>query len=321
MKKFTHAWIAFKAIERLQKAEVPASLRPEADFLVDWFSDHKDGVIRGSWYPDEVIVDNGTSHIMKYRCESASPPLEYTNLPGTSLLFRAGQNSPLKSAGVTIDAKNDLPQRCNSLYHSVIDNFKIQQNEEKGSSLSPNDNHIALLLFMLSHYIADAHMPLHCDGRSAMYGSFDLHDAIETRWEREVVARYEIDRPNQRFFYDPQGYPLVRAGYTETNCLLSQVEEELNHRRFVSGYGACGNLESYMLNVCRYSFLLSHAYLPEGTKTTEWDKTELQLKSNPSITFTNMSLASLADAVEAIARVWLQATSDFIKWKDVIAQK
>lgn len=24
MKKFTHAWIAFKAIERLQKAEVPA---------------------------------------------------------------------------------------------------------------------------------------------------------------------------------------------------------------------------------------------------------------------------------------------------------
>ena len=49
MKKYTHAWIAFKAIERLKNADLNDTNRNYADFLIGWFENHKDGVIRGSW--------------------------------------------------------------------------------------------------------------------------------------------------------------------------------------------------------------------------------------------------------------------------------
>ena len=74
MKQFTHAWSAFMAIKRLEDAAfftefspkfVPAD-REYADSLINWFKSNKDGVIRGAWYPDSLITDNSTSHVLKF---------------------------------------------------------------------------------------------------------------------------------------------------------------------------------------------------------------------------------------------------------------
>ena len=62
----------------------------------------------------------------------------------------------------------------------------------KNLSLSPNFSarQIALMFFMLSHYVCDAHMPLHCDLRDSSESSCgrripkSLHPSIEKLWEK-----------------------------------------------------------------------------------------------------------------------------------------
>ena len=71
MKKFTHAWLAFMAIKRLESKAIPEmegsnELYPHAQALVKWFKDYRDFVISGAWYPDDVFKDMSTSHIVKY---------------------------------------------------------------------------------------------------------------------------------------------------------------------------------------------------------------------------------------------------------------
>jgi hypothetical protein len=316
MKKFTHAWIAFKAIERLKTAELKPADRKYADFLINWFENHKDGVIRGAWYPDTVIVDNGISHIMKYVLQNEPSFTPFGSLPKTSLLFKNGKASALIQRGLSIDKKYNLPERCEALSHAVIDNFKIQQCEEKGSSLTPTDNHIALLIFMLSHYIADAHMPLHCDNRPGTLDHFNLHDAIEQVWEVEVVRFYAVDRPNQRFLYNPAGFPLLKEEPSYADSILKSVEDELMQQKFQVGYGTGNkNVLEYMHTVCRYSCLLSYTYLPQGFTQDQLDQQTLQLMDHAGLPFREMSRISLSDAVDAVARIWLHDVRRYIKWK------
>ena len=316
MKKYTHAWIAFKAMERLNNAQLSPEDRDYANFLIDWFGDHKDGVITGAWYPDEVIVDNGTSHIMKYVPRNGDSTVPFGALPAGSLLQKIGKKSPLMNKAFSIDPKYNLPERCEALSHSVIDNFKIQQHEDKGSALAPTDHHVALLLFMLTHYIADAHMPLHCDARPGEVSGFDLHDAIEQSWENEVVKIYKIDIGNQRFIYEDNGQPLrVDLPFYATS-ILKTVDDELAKRDFNVDYGkGSSDVLDYMYTVSRYSFLHSYTYLPSGFKPAQLDQTTLQLTDGSGLTFREMSLNSLSDAVDAVARVWLHVVRRFIKWE------
>jgi hypothetical protein len=318
MKKFTHAWIAFKAIERLKNADLDDANRKAANFLIRWFENHKDGVIRGAWYPDSVIVDNGTSHIMKYRPDAGVPRRDFGKLPLPSLLHEIFHDSPQMEIGFRIDPKYNLPQRCEALSHAIIDNFKIQQYEEKGSALSPSDHHNALLIFMLSHYIADAHMPLHCDDRPGTIDGFDLHDAIERTWEEEVVRYYEIDRVNQRFLYDPGGLPKLKDesidGYAHS--MLKAVQDELNQRHFQFGYGAGNdNVLEYMHTISRYSYLMAYAYLPQDYTLQDFDRDTLQMKNGSGMPFRDMSIIALSDAIDAVAHIWLHDVRRFMKWE------
>ena len=53
MKQYTHAWIAFKAVERLESAPLPDEDRAFADGFIRWAKSRKDGVIIGAWYPQD----------------------------------------------------------------------------------------------------------------------------------------------------------------------------------------------------------------------------------------------------------------------------
>ena len=164
MKKYTHAWLAFMAIKRLEDTRISATNRKYADNLIDWFKDHKDCVIQGAWYPDAVIKDMANSHVLKLTPSNDSD-MKFKILPTTYMNYQYGKSSPLRSISFTIDKDDNLPDRCESIAHSVIDHLKLQEHEEKGSPVSPSDNQVALILFMLSHYVADAHVPFHCDSR------------------------------------------------------------------------------------------------------------------------------------------------------------
>ena len=95
MKKYSHAWIAFMAIKRLEVIAttdnetvikgVSEDIRKEAKALVRWFKNYRDFVIQGAWYPDEVFKDMSTSHIVKYQPTEDGPYTTFSKLPTTHI--------------------------------------------------------------------------------------------------------------------------------------------------------------------------------------------------------------------------------------------
>jgi hypothetical protein len=329
MKQFTHAWSAFMAIKRLEDAAFFAELSPKltpadheyADSLINWFKSNKDGVIRGAWYPDSLIKDNSNSHVLKFEpCRETAEELK--QLPKTYLIHKYGRKSPVRNKGFRrADKKDNLPDRCESLTHSVVDHLKVQESEEKGSAVSPMDNQVALWLFMLSHYVADAHVPFHCDSRRFSEGA-DIHGKVEKEWDKEVQEFYRVDEKNERFFYDPRGYPLMKPGKDREyeSSYLKKVEDELSKRVYTEsadGFFGTGNknVRDFMDAICQHSYLLSYYFLPE-----QYDHTNVKAKDDwkslGGLSFEELSVAVLADAIDSIARVWFRAWRRYVIWKE-----
>ena len=308
MKKYTHAWLAFMAIKRLQYANIPEELQEDAKSLVKWFHDYRDFVIEGSWYPDEVFKDMATSHVIKYRPAEGDSVKDFKKLPKTMKLYSMGQKSPLYKKPFVIESGN-CADRCESIAHSIIDNFKILRMEDRGCPLATTGNHIAMRFFILSHYIADCHMPLHCDCRSFSSGA-NIHGFIESEWDKQVRKSYDIDIPNNRFYYDPTGYPLQ----AKPTPLIQAVEEDIVNREYLHPWGTGNNNTwDYISAISEYSYLMAYRLLPaeldEKTLTkNDYKDTEAYAKLE------EYSRYILCDAVASIARVWLHVWARYRSW-------
>jgi hypothetical protein len=314
MKKITHAWLAFEAIKRLEEANLSRTNRRYADSLIQWFKRNRDGVTQGAWYPDSVIKDMANSHVLKFT-PSSGTAVKFRRLPSTYLSYQYGKGSPVRKQAFTVDKNDNLPDRCESIAHSVIDHLKIQESEEKGAAVSPTDNQVALLLFMLSHYIADAHIPFHCDSRRFSEGD-DLHCEMEEEWDDMVTSHYQIDDVNERFFYNPDGYPLRDLSKEQEyqSSFLKQVEDVLTSRKFILSWGAQNNnVWDFMNAVCQHSYLLSYCFLPSQYDHTNVNSANWQ--SLGSIDFKTLSVAVFTDAIDSIARVWFRVWRRYVKWK------
>jgi len=317
MKKFTHAWLAFMAIKRLEETKLSDTDRRYANNLIKWFKNHKDGVTQGAWYPDSVIKDMANSHVLKLTTSDEAQN-KFKRLPSTYLNYHYGKSSPLWKKSFTVEKDDNLPDRCESIAHSVIDHLKMQESEDKGSPVSPTDNQIALLLFMLSHYVADAHMPFHCDSRRFSEGK-NLHGYIEGKWDDIIRRYYRIDEDNDRFFYDPDGYPLRALEDSSIDqeyqaSFLKTVEDVLRDRKFVISWGAKNsNVWDFMSAICQYSYLLSYRFIPEQYNHTNVTLTNWQ--SLGLISFDDFSVAVLSDAIDSIARVWFRVWRKYLKWE------
>lgn len=342
MKKFTHALIACKAVERLYLAKdrMPAENQRFADFLFDFFMKHKQDVIQGAWYPDKIFADMSTSHVYKYKpvkaavealaAEAASLgtiantplPSIFRTLPGTSLQFAIGKKSSLylHSIPYVINPNDNLPERCDAISHSVVDNLRVRHAEAPDSPVTVSDKHIALVLFILSHYVADAHMPLHCDDRKAEFLGFDIHDAAEECWNKEVIRYYKVVDHETFEFDQTTGFPRLYADGSYPNSILKAVEDKLANRAFPIGYGTGNdNVREYIQAISQYSYLNAYTWLPYGVKRAELDRETLQTASGMS--FREMSVAALADAIDAVARVWLHDLRRFLCWTDAVEPK
>jgi len=329
MKKYTHAWLAFMAVKRLEdkKAELAGDDLQYAQRLIKWFKDHKDGVINGAWYPDELIKDMADTHVLKFIPADKAPPdaviippEKLKALPVEYLMFQQSKKSPVFNKPFAVaDRKDNLPDRCESLAESVIDHLKVQRYEDKGEPVSPTNNQVALWLFMLSHYVADAHVPVHCDARR-FSNVADIHGQLEKTWDDEVKKYYCLDVPNERFFYDRAGYPVLtddeKAVKTYPASFLKAASDELNNRKFDSAFGKDNNnVWDFMNAVCHHSYLLSYSFFPpqcgpDNVTTKNW-KT---LASPPELTLEKLSAVVLADAVDSISRVWFRIWRRYEIW-------
>ena len=319
MKKYSHAWIAFMAIKRLDAIATSESLgandknRTEAKALVKWFKDYRDFVIKGAWYPDQVFKDMSTSHIVKYSPCPDSDTSSFLKLPATHSIYKMMTKkptlSPLYNRPYKLERDSgNCVDRCEALSHSIVDNFKMLHHEEKGCPIATTGNHLAMRFFILSHYVADCHMPLHCDVRPYSDGK-NIHGAIEKKWEDQVSKSYSIDRDNNRFFYDPDGYPL----HLKPTSFVLDVENEVATRPYVHGWGDGNkNVWDYVRAVSQYSYLFAYHLIPEDftknqtmqefTEQTEWGQK-----------FDEYGKMIFCDAIDSIARIWLRV---WIKYRD-----
>jgi hypothetical protein len=189
--------------------------------------------------------------------------------------------------------------------HTIVDNFKIQYREEKGNPISPSSTHMAMRFFIMSHYIADAHMPLHCDARSL--GT--IHTAVESQWESAVKKSYEIDEDNERFFYDPNGYPLKTD---KMKSLMELVEEKVLSRPFVYNWGNSDySTWDYMSAVTEYSYLLAYEMFPRDFEDMGWTAYK---KTLAAARFEEYSSKLMTDAIDSIARAWLHVWIRYRLW-------
>jgi hypothetical protein len=191
----------------------------------------------------------------------------------------------------------------------------MQESEEKGSPIAPTDNQIAVLLFMLSHYIADAHMPFHCDSRRFSEGA-DLHGHVEGELDDIVRHYYQIDEDNERFYYDPAGYPLRNSSIdTEyQTSILKTVEDELGKRKFILSWGADNNnVWDFMSAICQYSYLLSYSFIP--AQYNEKNITLDNWKSLGPLSFNDYTVAIIVDAIDSVARSWFKVWRRYMKWE------
>ena len=315
MKKFTHAWLAFMAVKRLDKANIPEyygsgeSAVPIAEYaksLVRWFMNYRDFVMQGAWYPDAVFCDMGKSHGVKYEpVESDITDFRFKVLPDTMEVYNLMKaESDLYKKEFRI-VKGDLCDRCEAMAHTIVDNFKILTREEKGNPLSPSANHMAMRFFIMSHYIADAHMPLHCDARSLG----KIHADVEKQWENYVDTSYEIDKQNSRFFYDSDGYPLMKETLSP---MIEAVEKKLLERPFDYSWGQEGSSTwTYMSTITEYSYLLAYQMFPKGFKDTTW---KTYSKTEEAKRFQEYCTLLMSDAIDSIARVWLHVWIRYRKW-------
>ncbi|MBO6081449.1 MAG: hypothetical protein J6P46_00290 [Bacteroidales bacterium] len=312
MKKYTHAWLAFMAMKRLEFVDFSTQSDPKlaehAKSLVRWFKNYRDYVIEGAWYPDQVFKDMGTSHIIKYVPDPNSKDDVFKKLPSSLVCYAQGKKSPLYGKPFTIKDGN-LADRCEAIAHDIVDNLKMLKTEEKGCPISPTNNHIAMRFFILSHYVSDCHMPLHCDARSFSSGK-NVHAFIEKQWEDAIKKSYKIDKDNERFFYDPDGYPLQ----VKPTQLILDVEDETVNRPYQHSWGTKNkNTWDYMSSVSQYSYLKSYKMIPE-----EWNDsnltTEIFQTLDGGVNFDQHSKDIFGDAIDSIARIWLHVWARYRTW-------
>ena len=216
--------------------------------------------------------------------------------------------SPLYKKPYSI-VKGNCADRCESIAHSIVDNFKMLQKEERGCPITTTNNHIAMRFFILSHYVADCHMPFHCDNRP-FSDEKGMHGIIEKKWEDQIKKSFKIDTDNNRFYYGADGYPLPLS----PTQLIFDVEEELGKRQYVHGWGT-GNSSTwdFMSSVSQYSYLFSYFLVPQTFQNTQ-TITEFMKQTEWGLHFDEYNKMIFCDAIDSIARIWLHVWIKYKTW-------
>ena len=347
MKAVAHAWLALMALERLKKPKKSEAFKrsflggnfddyflgddfdehfqKQAESFVKFFDKHKDSFLKGAWFPDSVIADNLTGgHTFKLKKpiteDEKAQAGEFKNrLPEhlSSLRELGIKESRLKEQ-VYRKSKYVLPDRCEALVHAIRDMVLIQKDEEKGSEVIFNDNQITLYFLMLSHYLADAHVPPHCDARD-FYGPSTIHPDMEKYWDKEIKKFYEFDKKRKIFDYDIDGAPELIKDENKKELFkesfLYDVIGELSGRKWklkkVKGKFADkkiigeGNKKvyDYAKAICFASYLISTEFIPESVSEKEYKEMKILEIPEYREKLDKLSVHVLADTIDSIALI------------------
>jgi hypothetical protein len=366
MKQRAHAWVALRALRLIDDSK-----RKNAKLFVELMSYYLSDVWDGAWLPDILIRDMSYGHIFKLGSDDKFVPdistlkhrkVTYSELKKKTYGRRLCLEEYLKDSEVlrksswVTQRSGHLPDRVIALNHSIIDMLKmgdfpiafylkkkkskayrsedLSRQKIKGLSVSPNFSarQIALTFFIVSHYICDAHMPLHCDlrdmnalkvkesGRERRLPRA-LHPGIEKVWEESLPDKEVLTIHD----YTPESIESV------TNSMPSGSLIKIDE--VGSPYALSTHLPSNlpnewdeMVNICRISYAVSRKWIPQPLEDIKNILGEEKCKARApalsyddiiSITgedeFKDITNRIFHDAVESVARIWYRAWNIFTK--------
>jgi hypothetical protein len=206
MKHNTHIYLAAKAIE-LTRQSVDNMHDGNHDYMTGSkktkerisatthqriFQYYQDLIEEATWAPDDVLKDNDPNHIFKLFTDEEFPGHGLKDRP----TFKSGNQTFYKFAG-------GLPYRVDHLARSVLSMCKLREFNDQFDM-----KQIMYQYLLLSHYIVDAHVPMHCDLRddppkegrhpdpsrrkgtqkpSGKYMKSDAHSKLESLWDEAVT--------------------------------------------------------------------------------------------------------------------------------------
>ncbi len=340
MKQRAHAWTALRALKLLDDSKKAPKL---AELLSYYVSD----AWEGAWLPDTLIVDMSYGHIYKMDSSAAvlganiSGNKRYITthaqldkaLKGKRLMLKYVEDEPVLKKAYMAHLKigGHLPNRVIALSHSVGDMLKmsnypmafyaknkkskhyledLSKKSVKDLSLSPNFSarQIAMTFFMLSHYICDAHMPLHCDLRDRSISKTvkrrlpkKLHPGIEKIWDDNFPEKTDLILHD----YTTNSIDDVVAALPKGSMIKIDSVKKYSLGKTIPVISQ--NEWTEMVQVCRTSYAVSHKWIGRPYKSA----TEF-IGDIGSAEFEDVTNRIFHDAVQSVAAIWLKAWKRFI---------
>lgn len=305
MKHNTHIYLAAKGIEflheglynlhyattqQLARKTTIKKYREQGKDLQELLMQHQDMIKEASWAPDSILSDMAQYHTFKLFTEqdfpgdSAYAKQVYETHTATKKYYRAS-------------GSGGLPYKIDHLARVISDMNKLRKYNDRCSM-----NQIMYQYLLISHYIADAHVPMHCDIRddppspsdtnkpgNGIYYSDTEHRKIEKIWENAVdpVATDEgIIRIRNKDQKNPPDPLSATIKFNVTN--KSHCDEIIPH------VIPNDNLMQYMIDLCIKSKERSLQLFPVQDPT-HWSPAVLQ----------TMTRDIFADVIGNLITVWI----------------
>jgi hypothetical protein len=219
MNQQTHSWIAIRAIALLEDEN-------DEKNLVKLLRPHAREASVGAWIPDQADAKRGgagattDNHVLKiepytgsqrkrfithkkellecigmYRMTAQflqnddSLDREWWEIPYRGDVPKPGQHLPNRAMALSTMMKDLLLMGNKRIDQLIPGDIRFAQ--YMIPETRTQEEAAAMYFFMLSHFIADACMPCHCDGRKLAAYSEGLHEELEMHWSDKVGTGFE----------------------------------------------------------------------------------------------------------------------------------
>jgi len=275
----THSWIAIRAIALLEDENKDSD-------LVKLLKPYAASAATGAWIPDQTDAkrtgNRTENHVLKMlpydgplksrfvarrtdlRQRLGEARMMAAYVSKSAVLNNAWWKTPYK--GKVTRPGQHLPNRAMGLSSMMLDLLVIG-NGQIGKLLpgtvsfmnyvaphaQTDEEQAALYFFMLSHFVADACMPCHADGRRLAGYSNGLHKELEAHWSRKVGTTFEKKHLN------PPDFSISPHGILEK---AREVDIKFDVAFASAVPDLIADVWLDMINVCRASFALASIIAP-----------------------------------------------------------
>lgn len=336
MNQPTHAWLAVEAYRKVaEEANTPGGTEKKLDGLAKLLGQHLEDVVVAAWLPDALIKDMAYGHVFKNSSYDGNQNDRFKLSPA-ELRQHLPQGARIDNAAFDLvpaawwakpyrvkDNGGHLPARVNALCQTVRDMLRMGDADvveltgvcPDGAECIAKDflcspRNIAMMMWMASHYIADAHMPFHCDNRAlASTSEQDTHCDMEKLWGEQVSELFHAK---------------TILGTSSEQILAATPPDGSKFAGLAYGPGIAplkngGDPWKESVYICRASFAASFALVPPSRADVDDKSTWVSLDDilAPGFCgedrFWDISRAIMIDSVNAIASFWQDIWIDFTK--------